>query len=100
LSPRWQAAQVPSAEVTVRYPASAGYCSYTYRGKESRIEVDFTGSAESFEVQILLPPHRRVQTGRLDGQQIVVAQRNIEESSYLVLPAISFGVHSIEVDLA
>ncbi len=31
LTPRWVSANVPSAEVTVRYPASAGYCSYKYR---------------------------------------------------------------------
>lgn len=99
LTPRWQSANVPSAEVTVRYPASAGYCSYNYRAHEHRLEVEFTGSAENFDVQILLPPHRQVQNARLDGQPVQTTQRKIENSAYLVLPAIPHGVHRVEVDL-
>jgi hypothetical protein len=91
---------VPSAEVTVRYPASTGYCSYNYRAQEHKLEVEFTGSAESFEVQILLPQHRRAQSARLNGKDTVATLRKVEESSYLVLPSIQHGVHRVEVDLS
>jgi hypothetical protein len=84
----------------VRYPASDGYCSYNYRARELRLEVEFTGSAENFDVQILLPPHRQVQNARLDGQPAQTTLRKIENSAYLVLPAIPHGVHRVEVDLA
>jgi len=100
LTPRWESADVPSAEVTVRYPASDGYCSYKYRAREHKLEVEFTGSAESFEVQILMRPHFRVQNARLNGHHIKTTQRKIEESSYLVLPSVPRGVHRLEVDLA
>ena len=99
LIPRWDSANVPSAEITVRYPASAGYCSYKYRAQEHKLEVEFTGSAEDFAVQILLPPHRRAQGARLNGRAVTTTQRKIEQSNYLVLPPISHGVHRLEVDL-
>jgi hypothetical protein len=100
LTPRWDSAGVPSAEVTVRYPASDGYCSYKYRVQERKLEVEFTGSAENFEAQILLPSNRQAQNSRLNGRTVAVTQRKIEDSSYLVLPPISHGVHRFEVDLA
>jgi hypothetical protein len=100
LTPRWHAANVPSAEVTVRYPASAGYCSYKYQADERKLEIEFTGSAESFDVQLLLPSSRRAQRAQLDGHDIETTQRRIEDSSYLVLPPVQGGVHRVEIDLA
>ena len=100
LTPRWRAADVPSAAVTVRYPASAGYCSYRYREGEQKIELEFTGSAENFDVEIFLPPNRRAGQARLDGQNAATKERKIEESVYLVLPSVPPGVHRVEVDLA
>ncbi|MGD0731196.1 MAG: hypothetical protein ABR956_08025 [Terracidiphilus sp.] len=100
LTPRWESADVPSAEITVRYPASAGYCSYKYSAKGNKLEVEFTGSAEDFDVQILLPANRNAQAARLDGATVATTRRTIEQSSYLVLPPIAHGVHRLEVDLA
>jgi hypothetical protein len=51
-------------------------------------------------VQVLLPANRRVRNTRLDGHDIKTTQRKVEESSYLVLPAIQSGVHRLEVELA
>ncbi|MGO9336970.1 MAG: hypothetical protein ACLPY1_05620 [Terracidiphilus sp.] len=100
LTPRWESTNVPSAEVTVRYPASDGYCSYKYRAEEHKLEVEFTGSAETFEVQILLPTNLQIRSTRLDGHEIKANLRKIEESSYLALPPIKHGVHRLEADLA
>jgi hypothetical protein len=100
LTPRWHSADVPSAEVTVRYPSSTGYCSYKYRARERKLEFEFTGSAENFDVQLLLPPNIRAQQARLDGHEIQTALRRIEDSTYLVLTPIHRGVHRVEVDLA
>ena len=99
LTPRWESANVPSAEVTVRYPASSGYCTYKYSVGEDRLEIEFTGSAEEFEVQILMPAKRRAKDTRFNGRPIGTTLRRIEESSYLVLPSIPHGVHRIEIDL-
>jgi hypothetical protein len=70
LIPRWRSAAVPSAEVTVRYPSSTGYYSYQYRARERKLEFTLTGSAENFDVQLLLPPNVRAQQTRLDGHEI------------------------------
>jgi hypothetical protein len=51
-------------------------------------------------VQFLLPPNRQAQNIRLDGHEIKATQRRVEESLYLVLPAIQQGVHHVEVDLS
>jgi hypothetical protein len=100
LTPRWNSSGVPAAEVTLRYPASDGYCSYRYRADEHKVEFEFTGCAEKFDVQILLPPRRRIQKILLNGHDTETSQRNVEESSYLVLPPIERGVHRIAIDLA
>ena len=100
LTPRWGAASVPSVEVTLRYPASDGYCAYKYRATERKLQIEFTGSAENFDVQFLLPPDSRVQKTRLNGQEAATSLRRIEGSTYLVLATISSGVHQVEVDLA
>jgi hypothetical protein len=100
LIPRWVSAKVAAAEITLRYPASGGYCSYKYRSSESKLEVEFTGSAEHFDVEILLPSGRHAQAARLNGQEAETTLRTIEESTYLVLRPTQHGVHRIEVDLA
>jgi len=100
LMPRWHSAEVPAAEVTVRYPSSTGYCSYQYRAREHKLEFEFTGSAENFDVQLLLPPNVRAQQTRLDGHEIQTTLQRIEDSTYLVLTPIHRGVHRVEVDLA
>lgn len=100
LAPRWLAAGVPSAEVTVRYPSSAGYCAYQYRTHERGLEMKFTGNAQSFEPQILLPRDRKAKAVQLDGRPVEPHQRTIEASTYLVLPQTGVGIHRLEVDFA
>ena len=100
LTPRWLAAGAPSAEVTVRYPSSSGYCAYRYRTHERGLEMEFTGNAQSFEPQILLPRDRKAKAVRLDGQSVEPHQRTIEASTYLVLPQTGVGIHRLEVDFA
>ena len=48
IRPRWPAAHVNGAEITARYPASQGYCSYRYNADEHTVTLEFTGSAERF----------------------------------------------------
>ncbi len=39
IAPRWEAADVRSAEVTVKYPSSNGYCRYRYSRTGLSIEL-------------------------------------------------------------
>jgi hypothetical protein len=98
--PRWISAKVPLAEITLRYPSSAGYASYRYIENETTLVLEFTGNAERFDLEILLPPGRKAGKTRLNGLEVHTTERRIEESSYLVLPAIGGGVHRLELDLA
>ena len=100
LTPRWVSANVSAAEITLRYPASAGYCSYQYRAHENKLTLDFTGSAQSIALQLLLPTGRRPASTSLDGNPVATTQRRIEDSTYLVFPAIESGVHRVEINLA
>jgi hypothetical protein len=100
LVPRWESAKVTSAEVTLRYPASNGYCSYKYHATEQKLQIELTGSAAQFDLQLLLPTGVRVQKVRLNGSEIGTNLRTVEQSTYLMLPAIPAGIHKVAVDLA
>jgi hypothetical protein len=102
LVPRWEASGVRSAEVTIRYPASGGYCCYRYdrHSAPERVILDFTGSGLAFELEVLLPKDRNVQKARLNGQPVKVSFKTVEQSRYAVLGIMRRGVHRVELDLA
>ena len=100
VTPRWPSAEVTAAEITLRYPASAGYCTYKYRAQQEKLALDFTGSAESFSLQLLLPTGRQAKRTLLNDRVVATTERRIEDSIYLVLPTVGPGVHRLEVDLA
>jgi hypothetical protein len=100
IKPRWSAAHVDGAEITARYPASQGYCSYRYKATESAVNLEFTGSAEKFSVEVLVPRGSKVTSAQLDGKAIHVDNlRRVEESIYFYAPAITQGVHRLEIEL-
>jgi hypothetical protein len=99
ITPRWTSAKVQAAEITLRYPASTGYCSYKYEAQENKLTLGFTGSSENFDVQLLLPEGRRAKSATWNGNAIRITERTIEQSVYLVFPAFEAGVHRLEVEL-
>ncbi|MGE5558810.1 MAG: hypothetical protein ACM3WV_09375 [Bacillota bacterium] len=56
-SPRWPAAGVTGVSVTVKYPASNGYFSYSHQHDTGRKQLSFrlTGNAETVDCRCLLP---------------------------------------------
>ncbi|MGB6828985.1 MAG: hypothetical protein WBE41_13140 [Terracidiphilus sp.] len=100
IRPRWTAAQIAEAEITARYPASQGYCSYRYSAGEDMVMLEFTGSAEKFHVEALIPRGKRVASAQLDAKPIRVEFKTIEESVYAVVAPVSHGVHRLEIELA
>jgi hypothetical protein len=101
LAPRWEAAGVHTAEVTVRYPASGGYCCYRYDRQlaQDRVILNFTGSGREIELEVLLPKNRQVRTAILDGQPTNVSIKTVEHSKYAVLGITRRGVHRAELEL-
>ena len=99
IKPRWSAAGVKGAEITARYPASEGYCSYRYNAGDNAVKLEFTGSAEKFNVEALMPRGKKVESVQLDGKAMAVQLKTIEESVYVVAAAVSHGVHRLEIEL-
>jgi hypothetical protein len=101
IAPRWESAGVRTAEVTVKYPASGGYCRYRYTSDTTlnRISLEFTGTGKQFELRVLLPKERSVAGATLDGRTIKTATETVEQSHYAVLRVDGTGVHRLVLDL-
>jgi len=97
LSPRWPAVGVHDADVAVRYPASRGYCRYRYSRSVARdlISLTFTGSAQEFELRILLPKGFALHSANLDGHPVVAETQKIEQSIYAVVHAFNPKAHAL-----
>ncbi len=102
LTPRWEAAGINTADVTIRYPASRGYCSYRYEQDRAgnRILLEFTGNGQIFEVAVLLPKHAELRAARLDGRLVAARIRTVEQSRYAQVSVKGGGVHQVELDLS
>jgi len=100
LFPHWNSAGVESAEVSVRYPSSSGYCAYKYCAGDLGMKVEFTGNAASFELRVPLPSYRRPARVHLDGHPIEIHQNTTGQSTYLDIPKVGHGVHHLQVQFA
>ncbi len=102
LAPRWEAAAVHSAHVTIRYPASGGYCSYRYdrQPEQNHLLLEFTGNGQEFELEVLLPKDRQARSAKLDGQQVQVTTKRVRQSTYAAFKLSRRGVHRLELELS
>jgi hypothetical protein len=85
ISPRWPAAAIDSAAITVHYPASGGYAAYTYEHDPDRhkITLRLTGSGTSASGHVLLPPAAaRVMSVQMDGKAVPFSESALESSRY------------------
>ena len=101
IAPRWIAANVNRANVSVRYPASRGYIRYNYRYEEASrsIIMDFTGSADEFSLAVLLPDGASVRAAIFDGRVVYAVSRKISSSEYAVIKA-NRGTHTLKLQLS
>jgi hypothetical protein len=102
LAPRWEAAGVRRAEVTVKYPASGGYCKYRYHSDpaQNRTTLQFTGSGQEFDLYVLLPKDLKVRIARLDGRTIVPGTNKVERSVYAIFKIGGSGAHALELEFS
>ncbi len=87
LSPRWAAANVRHARVTLRYPASRGYVSYEYWDdlQSHSLRLIATGDATQCRLRFLLPQTAHgIQQVKVDGRPVVSRLEQIEHSKYAV----------------
>ena len=67
ISPRWIAAGEDKASVVIKYPASNGYISYHYQIRGNSLELEFTGSLDQSELEVLLPEGKGVSGVKING---------------------------------
>lgn len=99
LAPRWCAAGVEKVQATVCYPASKGYIAYRYRQVKDTMTVEFTGSARSIDVQLLLPGKSKPKEITLNRNLQKFRLKGIEKSTYACFKVKGVGPHRVVVQL-
>jgi len=82
LSPRWEAAGVDEADVSVGYPASGASMEYRYQRCQDRITLEVTAAGAQVQWHVLLPEGRRAAQARCDGREVEVRNVTVERSPY------------------
>lgn len=84
VAPRWAASQAGTAEVTLHYPASDGYCTCRHSDDgQGCITLELTGSFEHAEVHCLLPGGKRASCVTVAGAEVAFANVCVEASNYV-----------------
>jgi hypothetical protein len=99
LSPRWTAAGEKEAKVTIKYPASDGYLSYRYLFRGNTLKLDYTGSLDHSELEIMLPAGREVGGVSINGKGVMyhIAERG--SARYLEVRDIQTTINQVVIIL-
>jgi hypothetical protein len=62
--------------------------------------LEFTGSAQQFDLELLLPQGRAIRRATLNGKEATSEERTIESSRYAVIPAESATAHKLVLEFA
>jgi hypothetical protein len=82
LSPRWEAAGVDAADVSVGYAASGASVSYRYGRGPRRMTLEIHAAGAEVEWHVLLPASHRATRARCDGREVPVHNVKVESSPY------------------
>jgi len=101
IAPRWAAAQIDDITCTIKYPASGGYASYTYKFDKDKneIQIDFTGTASNMELEIYIDQDQTIENVYLNNNRIEYFTKWIEKSRYICISIDGIGAHKILIDL-
>ena len=85
IAPRWAASQATQAGITLHYPASDGYCCYTYKldRAQKRITLDVTGSFRDARIHCLLPKGAKAKRVVVAGAGVAFKNTRVEQSAYV-----------------
>ncbi len=99
LAPRWPAAGVDEVTATVKYPASGGYLSYTYKNdrQQKELQLEFTGTAADIVVEILIGSDQAVNKVVLNNQPIAFRPKYVEQSKYIRFATDRVGAHTVKL---
>ena len=99
IAPRWEAAGVKNASVTIKYEASGGYISYSYQKNDDNLfEFIFTGTIDNANIEILLPKNKNVANVSLNKIEIPYEIKEVEESKYVVIKSAGRDVKHLRID--
>ncbi len=98
LSPRWEAAGVDAADVSVGYAASGASMEYRYQRRQDRITLEVTAAGAQVQWHVLLPEGRRAARARCDGREVEVRTVTVERSPYADGACGIQGQARIEID--
>lgn len=101
LAPRWLAAGVAEATACARYPESDGYARYHYRydHAQGRLRVDLAARAEKVALELLLPEGKQARAVALNGSQVELVEKQVEQSRYVCLELCGVRAHTVEVQV-
>ncbi len=101
LAPRWSAAGVNRADVTIKYESSGGYVCYRYHHKkrDNSIVLELTGSGDEIQAQILLPNGMAIKEVFLAGEKVPFEIKRVEQSSYACLSIKGIGAHRVRLEV-
>jgi len=99
LAPRWAAAHVNEVNATIKYEASGGYLSYSYKYDTERQELDlkFTGTADETKTEILLPTALQVTSVTMDGEKVNYTMKQVGESADVCLDGDGLAAHHLKI---
>lgn len=94
ISPRWAVAETQDATAVIRYGASDGYFAYRWiaNPEEKTVEISYTGSGQTADFHVLLPPKITAKSVAIDGQKSDFENKLVEESSYVDFTSAISGV--------
>ncbi|MCH2613211.1 MAG: hypothetical protein MKZ70_00750, partial [Opitutales bacterium] len=99
LAPRWAAAEVADAEVSVAYQSSEKQLQYQYRASEESLSLNIESEAIHVNGEILIPPGRSVKRVSQDGNNIGFVETQIGDSRYACFVANFQGGSEFEIQL-
>ena len=99
LSPRWDAAGIDEAEVSVGYAASGASVGYRYARGQALVTLEVVAASAHVEWHVLLPAGHRAAQARCDGREVAVRTAHVEASPYADGACQVRGRARIEIDI-
>ncbi len=99
VSPRWAAADVEEAEVSVGYRASETRVGYYYRCTGNSIDLEMQGNHSKAHFHLLLPRGRRAEKVTADGKDVEFVNTMIEQSAYVDFKSKITAKQNIKIQL-
>jgi len=99
LAPRWAAADVADAEVSVAYEASGQHLQYRYEASEEKLSLKIESENTQLAGEILIPPGRRAKCVNQDGDRIEFTESQMGDSRYVRFQAEFQGGADITIQL-